>query len=83
MQWIITVILTMKIIPKEHALIYQFFHFISYPTRASKKGRRNEKKEEEEDQYEEEKEGEELPSHLNLIWDEEEFGDDENDDIME
>ena len=31
----------------------------------------------------EEEEGEEPPSHLNLIWDEEEFGDDEDDDIME
>ena len=48
--------------------------------------KRNEKEKEEEDQdeeEEEEEEGEELPSHLNLIWDEEEFGDDEDDDIME
>ena len=50
--------------------------------------KRNEKEEEEEDQEqeeeeEEEEEGEESPSHLNLIWDEEEFRDDDDDDIME
>ena len=44
------------------------------PPRPPKREKRNEKEEEE---------GEEPPSQLNLIWDEEEFRDDEDDDIME
>ena len=54
------------------------------PSEPLKIKKRNEKEEEEEDQdEEEEEEGEEPPSHLNLIWDAKEFGDDEDDDIME
>lgn len=54
------------------------------PLEPPRRDKRNEKEEEEEGQEEEEEEeGEEPPSHLNLIWDEEEFGDDEDDDIME
>ena len=54
------------------------------PLKPPRREKRNEKEEEEEDQEEEEEEeGEETPSHLNLIWDEEEFGDDDDDDIIE
>ena len=52
------------------------------PLEPPRKDKRSEKEEEEEDQ-EEEKEGEEPPSHLNLIWDEEDFIDEDDDDIME
>ena len=54
------------------------------PPEPPKKEKRSEKEEEEEDQdEEEEEEGEEPPSHLNIIWDEEEFVDEHDDDIME
>lgn len=54
------------------------------PLEPPRKDKRSEKEEEEEDQEEEEgEEGEEPPSHLNLIWDEEEFRDEDDDDIME
>lgn len=54
------------------------------PPKPPKREKRNEKEEEEEDQYEEEEEeGEEPQSHLNLIWDEEEFRYAKDDDIME
>ena len=44
----------------------------------------NEKEEEEEDQDEEaEDQGEEPPSHINLIWDKEDFRDEDDDDIVE
>ena len=49
-----------------------------------KKDKRSEKEEEDEDQEEkEEEEGEEPPSHLNVLWDEEDFKDEDDDDIME
>ena len=44
------------------------------PPELPRKDKRSEKEEEE---------GEEPPSHLNLIWDEEDFGDEDDDDIME
>jgi hypothetical protein len=49
-----------------------------------KREKKNDKDDDEEDHEDEEEdeEGEEPPSHFNLIWDEEEFGDDDNDDIM-
>ena len=54
------------------------------PIEPPRKDKRSEKEEEKEDQEEEEEEeGEEPPSHLNIIWDEEEFGDEDDDDIME
>ena len=54
------------------------------PLEPPKREKRNEKEEEEEDQdEEEEEEGEDPRSHLNIIWDEEKFRDDEDDDIME
>jgi hypothetical protein len=54
------------------------------PPEPPRREKRNEKEEEEEDQEEEdEEEGEEPPSHLNLIWGDEEFRDDKDDDIME
>ena len=54
------------------------------PSEPPKREKRNEKEEEEEDQDEEEEgEGEEPPSHLYLIWDEEEFRYDEDYDIIE
>ena len=54
------------------------------PLEPPRKDKRSEKEEVEEDQEEEEEEeGEETPSHLNLIWDEEEFGYVDDDDIME
>ena len=60
------------------------FTTLPTPPEPPRRDKRNEKEEEEEDQdEEEEEEGEEPSSHLNLIWDEEEFGDDEDDDIME
>jgi hypothetical protein len=49
-----------------------------------KKDKRGEKEEEDEDQEEEEEEeGEELPPHLNVLWDENDFRDEFEDDIME
>ena len=60
------------------------FNAFLTPPDPSRREKINEKEEEEEDQdEEEEEEGEEPPSHLNLIWDEEEFRDDEDYDIME
>ena len=56
------------------------------PLKPPKNKNKNEKEEDEEDPQEEEEdeEGEEPPSHLNLIWDEEEINDDDDDDdIME
>ena len=55
------------------------------PLEHPKREKMNAKEEDEEDQYEEEegKKGEEPLSHLNLIWYEEEFNDDNDDDIME
>jgi hypothetical protein len=55
------------------------------PPKPPKKESKNEKEEDDDDQHEEEedKEEEDPPSHLNLIWDEAEFGDDDDDDIME
>ena len=41
------------------------------------------KKKKEEQEEEEEEEGEEPPSHLNVLWDEDDFGDEDEDDIME
>jgi hypothetical protein len=59
-----------------------YFTTMLTPLDPPRREKRNEKEEEEEDQEEEEKEeGDEPPSHLNLIWDEEEFGDDEDDEI--
>ena len=53
------------------------------PPEPPRKDKRSEKEEEGEDQEEEEEEeGEEPPSHLNLICDQEEFGDEDDDDIM-
>ena len=55
------------------------------PPEPPKKKNKNDKEDDEEDQQEEEEdeEGEEPPSHLNLIWDEEEIGDDDDDGIVE
>ena len=54
-----------------------YFTTLLTPPEPPKREKRNEKEEEEEDQdEEEEEEGEEPSSHLNTIWDEEEFGDD-------
>ena len=51
-----------------------YFTALITPPEPPIREKRNEKEEEEEDQdKEEEEEGEEPPSHLNLIWDEEEF----------
>ena len=71
-----------RIVPK----FINSFTALLTPSKPPKREKRNEKEEDEEDQDEEEEEegeGEEPPSHLNLIWDQEEFGDDEDDDIME
>ena len=51
------------------------------PPKKSKKCDKEDEDEEQED--EEEEEGEEPPSHLNVLWDEDDFRDDEEDDIME
>ena len=60
------------------------FTTILTPPEPPRREKRNEKEEQEEDQEkEEEEEGEEPPSHLNLIWDEKEFRDNKDDDIME
>ena len=60
------------------------FTIILTPSEPTKKDKRSEKEEEEEDQEEEEEEeGEEPPSHLNVLWDEEYFRDEDDDDIME
>ena len=53
------------------------------PPEPPTKDKRIEKEKEEEDQEEkQEEEGEESPSHLNLIWDEEDFRDEDDDDII-
>jgi hypothetical protein len=54
------------------------------PPEPLKKDKRGDK--EEEDEYQEEEEEEEAkepPSHLNVLWDEDDFGDEDEDDIME
>lgn len=53
------------------------------PPEPPKREKRNKEEHEEDQDEEEEEEGEEPPSHLNLLWDEEEFRDDEDDYIME
>ena len=54
------------------------------PSEPPKKSKKCDKEEEDEEQEEEEdEEGEEPPSHLNVLWDENDFGDDEEDAIME
>ena len=52
------------------------------PPKKSKKGDKEEEYEEQVEE-EEEEEGEEPPSHLNVLWDEDDFGDEDEDDIME
>ena len=63
------------------------FSFIAMmtPLEPPKKEENNKKQEDEDDQREDEEygEGEEAPSHLNLIWDAQEINDDDDDDIME
>ena len=54
------------------------------PSEPLRKEKRREKEEEEEDQEEEEEEEGEHPlSRLNVLWDEEYFRDEDDDDIME
>jgi hypothetical protein len=54
------------------------------PSEPQGKSKSGDKEEEDEEQEEEdEEEGEEPPSHLNVLWDEDDFGDEDEDDIME
>ena len=60
-----------------------YFTSMLTPPEPPKKDKRGDKEEEDEDQEEEEEEGEEPPSHFNFLWDEVDFGDEDEDDIME
>ena len=61
-----------------------FFTDMLTPPKPPKKNKRGDKEEEDEDQEEEEEEeGEEPPSYLNVFWDEDDFKDEDEDDIME
>ena len=62
----------------------KYFTAMLTPSEPPKKDKESEKEEDDEDQEEEEEEeGEEPPSHLNVLWDEEDFRDEDDDDIME
>ena len=85
MPWIISVALTMQIILKELTLSSLILLLLCLPYQSlQRKIRKCDKEEEDEEQdEEEEEEGEEPPSHLNVLWDEDDFRDEVEDDIME